>query len=436
MKKLKNGYLCLMALFTITAFANYNEYSGGGGGGGGGFGGYSTNSDAANGGFNSNYQNLYGSTGAYGSNNTGSGGYTGSGNTSGGGGATSPTTTTLTTYISYNYKFIWNYFAYPTTTVNPEYYAAQYYALALGQMNNNYSQNYSSSGGGGGNNSYKPPILTLPMTPWFYDGDGYHSKIVLAASAPYTLFKATTLGLDCDDNNGLINTDCTPAVKPPCELISILEKDDNFRGRMKGLISASLQFSFENAIVLYKNPTPTTANQFTYVNAPGSIAKPGLDYNATTAMQGLLHSHYKDLLSIFSATDLQDMYQKMKLPAITDDYFSGVVCPQGNAYIMQVEDRAAFIAFGDKYLSTVQQRDNFDVTILQNKYNIKMDNTATDNELGFLKMMKELNSGINIAKETFDPKSPTPTTNPDLFKKLQKLNYNTTTKTVETNNCN
>jgi hypothetical protein len=153
MKKLKNGYLCLMALFSITAFANYNEYSGGGGSGG--FGGYSTNSDAANGGFNSNYQNLYGSTGTYGSNNTGSGGYTGSGNTSGGGGgATSPTTTTLTTYISYDYKFIWTYSTYSTTIVNPSYYTAFYNSLSIGQMYTNYYTNYYGGGGGGGSNNY------------------------------------------------------------------------------------------------------------------------------------------------------------------------------------------------------------------------------------------------------------------------------------------
>jgi hypothetical protein len=64
-----------------------------------------------------------------------------------------------------------------------------------------------------------------------------------------------------------------------------------------------------------------------------------------------------------------------------------------------------------------------------------MDNTASENEKGFLKMMKELNIGANIAKETFDP-STTAVLGSNLFKNWKKLSYNQNTVQVEPSNCN
>ena len=224
--------------------------------------------------------------------------------------------------------------------------------------------------------------------------------------------------------------------KTPCTLLNKLKIDTNFIGRMKGLAYASNQYGFEQLHVLYPKASPTPSNNYTYQNFQGNSSAPNVSYDGNTSMQGVIHSHYVGAsLSIFSAQDLADCYQKMKDNLVTDDFFIGVVCPQGNAYIMQVNDRAAFITFGDKYLSTEKKIDDFDIEYCQKKYNIKMDNSPSDNEKGFVKMLKKMNIGTNIAKSTFVP-SINITSDTTVFKNWSKLNYNENTETVEPQTCN
>jgi hypothetical protein len=223
--------------------------------------------------------------------------------------------------------------------------------------------------------------------------------------------------------------------KTPCTLLNKLKIDTNFIGRMKGLAYASSQVLFEKCHVLYSNPNSTNSNNFTYQNFEGTVDKPQVNYSGNTSMKGIIHSHYEGLLSIFSVTDLADYYEKMKMSEISDDFFIGVVCPQGNAYIMQIKDRAAFIAFGDKHLSTEDKRKRFERDFCQKKYNIKIDNPTEDNENGFVKMLKEMNIGTSIAKSTFVP-SAAVTSNTTVFKSWTDLIYNETTENVEPQTCN
>jgi hypothetical protein len=160
MKKTKKLYICLMALFSITAFADgYNEYSGVYVSYGDYGGGYSTNSDAANGGFNSNYNGLYGANGAYGSNNTGSTSINGSGpnngtiiNTPSG----SPTTTTWSwTKVGSSDLNIWGYTFFSHLNVNPSYYTNLSYSAAITAVYTGYyANNYT-----GGNTA---PVFNYP----------------------------------------------------------------------------------------------------------------------------------------------------------------------------------------------------------------------------------------------------------------------------------
>jgi hypothetical protein len=161
--KTKNLYICLMALFSITAFANgYNEYGNGGGGGGYGGGSFSTNSDAANGGYNGNYAGLNGSNGAYGSNNTGNystgGTTTMSGNNNGGftnnpnnnytnNPSGSPTTTTWSwTKVGSSDLNIWGYTFFQHVRANPNYYANFTYAAVVSQVYGSYYANQYNGG--------------------------------------------------------------------------------------------------------------------------------------------------------------------------------------------------------------------------------------------------------------------------------------------------
>lgn len=94
------------------------------------------------------------------------------------------------------------------------------------------------------------------------------------------------------------------------------------------------------------------------------------------------------------------MYELILNTAITNDFFFGVVTHSGNSYILQIKDRATFIAFGNKYLSTENKFKRFEIDTYNKKYNIKEGNSNTTNENGFVKMFSDLNAGINIYKAT------------------------------------
>jgi hypothetical protein len=220
----------------------------------------------------------------------------------------------------------------------------------------------------------------------------------------------------------------------PCEKIKKLQDDTNFKNRMANLIDAARNWNFERCIVMYNATTPTLTNNYTYQTFDGTANSPESGYNGNTTMQGIIHSHYDGLLSIFSAGDLQDLYFKLKnYPEITDDFFMGVVTASNTAYLLQVPDRATFIAFGDKYLSDKNKLNKFMEEIMLNRYNIENENSNDANELGFLKMMADLNMGVSLASVDFNANTPATGT---VFNSWTKKEYDKRTRTVNPSNCN
>ncbi len=219
----------------------------------------------------------------------------------------------------------------------------------------------------------------------------------------------------------------------PCEKIKKLQDDTNFKGKMANLIDAARNWSFERCYVMYNATTPTTTNNYTYQTFDGTANTPESGYNGNTTMQGIIHSHYDSLLSIFSAGDLQDLYFKLKnYPEITDDFFMGVVTSSNTAYLLQVPDRAAFIAFGDNYLADDEKFKKFMIKTMGDKYSINPNNSNEVNELGFLKMMADLNMGASLASVDFN--ATTPATGA-VFNTWTKKVYNKRTRTVNPSNC-
>ena len=147
-------------------------------------------------------------------------------------------------------------------------------------------------------------------------------------------------------------------------------------------------------------------------------------------MVGLIHDHYEGLNSIFSPDDLQDLYAKMLLSQITDNFFIGLVTAEGTAYILQVQDRQTFIEFGNKYLAGDKIID-FTERYYKGKYNLASDNKAT-NEKNFLKMMNDLNMGVTLAGMSYDPSTPSDLSlfNNFQLKSLDDFNH------VKNTNCN
>ena len=221
----------------------------------------------------------------------------------------------------------------------------------------------------------------------------------------------------------------------PCDMIKKLQGDTNFKARMANLIDAARNWNFERCYVMYDAATPTTTtNNYTYQTFDGTINSPGSTYTGNTTMKGIIHSHYNGLISIFTAGDLEDLYLKLKnYPDITDDFFIGVVTSSNTAYLLQVPDRATFIAFGDKFLSDQAKVEDFTENKIFKKYNIQPNNSNSDNELGFLKMMTDLNMGVSLASVDFNAAT---TSAGIVFDTWTKKEYNKKTKTIIPSNCN
>ncbi len=88
---------------------------------------------------------------------------------------------------------------------------------------------------------------------------------------------------------------------------------------------------------LYNAPTPISTNNYTYNPFSGTIASPFAVYGGNTLIQGVIHTHFisPQTISIFSAGDLQDLYEKMKNPLITGDFFIAIVTEYNTAYLLQ-----------------------------------------------------------------------------------------------------
>jgi len=192
--------------------------------------------------------------------------------------------------------------------------------------------------------------------------------------------------------------------KATCQKMTDLKNDDVFKQKMVILKTAAEQWSFEKAFTVYDDPTPNTAinqsDNFDYDEFQGSASNPYIDWVGNSTIKGYIHSHFNGLLSIFSAHDLVDMYKTLLTSTVTDEFFYGVVTQSGTAYILQIDDRSSFIAFGNNYLSTVKKINSFINKQMINKYNVKETNSAEINELGFVKMLEDLDVGLNIYKST------------------------------------
>jgi hypothetical protein len=219
-----------------------------------------------------------------------------------------------------------------------------------------------------------------------------------------------------------------------CALILKLQKDTNFKSRMSSLIEPARAWSREKVNVVNENTNPTSTNNYTYVNSEGTPQSPTAEFTLLTNSAGYIHSHYRKLGSVFSAGDLQYLYQLLKNnPTYFDDIFLGLVTASNTAYLLRIENRADFIAFGDKYLADDKKINNFQKNKMYEKYHIHQEASRETNEDGFLKMMSDLNIGISLASSNFDAAD---TPSPDLFNNWTKLKWDKNSNQKTTSKCN
>ena len=190
-------------------------------------------------------------------------------------------------------------------------------------------------------------------------------------------------------------------------------------------LQTATAYNYESLFTANTNPDPASQplSNFKFLPYTGTIGAPSAKYGYDpTKIKGVMHSHYAGLLSVYSVDDLQDIYLQLVNPTVTDDFFSALVTKSGTRYLLSIADKSKFIAFGNKYLSTdVKKRDLSKLYI--SKYNITTSTTNEGNERGFMKMMTELNIGLN----TFSGNAN--------FTEWRKLSYSNNTNTVTSSGC-
>ncbi|TXE17900.1 hypothetical protein ES692_08365 [Psychroserpens burtonensis] len=228
---------------------------------------------------------------------------------------------------------------------------------------------------------------------------------------------------DDDEDEPLETVPLINEPKTPCEKMNKLKADTGFRAKMVELKTAADNENVEKAVTLYNKTGVAPLNdKYLYAPSTGTPNDPGVKYSFYTNTQGFVHTHYEDLISVFSVKDLYDMYFTMKNGLVTDDFFYGVITEAGSAYILQIEDRIAFIAFGDANLSNEDKRFKFTSKLVK-YYDVTNNGSIQDNEDGIVKMLQRKNAGLAMFKPT-----------DNTFTDYVKLEYNSG-DTIETN-CN
>lgn len=256
--------------------------------------------------------------------------------------------------------------------------------------------------------------------------DGYYEiKITVFCPGDDPLAEVPEEFIDIAGPGGGGETSVPPNPKSPCDLIIKLNNDVLFKQKMTNLVTATA-YNFETLFTANTNPNPASQplSNFKFLSFNGTINQPQVIYGADArTLKGVMHSHYEGLLSIYSVTDLQDLYLKILNDQVTDDFFSALVTKSGTRYLLTILDRDKLIAFGNKHLSSDQKIRNLS-KLCSSKYNIKISNSNDVNEKGFMKMLTQMDIGLNTFKANSS------------FSDWQKLSYSNNTNTLTSSGCN
>ncbi len=124
-------------------------------------------------------------------------------------------------------------------------------------------------------------------------------------------------------------------------------------------------------------------------------------------LDGLMHVHTTNCMSIFSATDLMAMYQILATNHMTSatNFTMSLVTPNGTNYILKIEDEAKFRAFGNAWFVGVPNNDYLEATF-HSFYQIGTNNTPDANERAFLQMLQQANTGLKLFKSNSSDYTP------------------------------
>ncbi|MGO4708960.1 hypothetical protein AB4Y90_07545 [Chryseobacterium sp. 2TAF14] len=186
--------------------------------------------------------------------------------------------------------------------------------------------------------------------------------------------------------------------KTPCEKIKKVGKHEDTKALFENL-KTKTNSTKEFGEILQENN-----GQINNASIEGEIGQAGIIFNISGQIDGFLHSHYTGLLSVFSPADLATLSGFYKNGNIKDPntFILGLVTASNTQYMIVIDDIAKFDIFAQKFILPNGQINQGYVDAYGQatyiKYNIKQNNLSNANELGFVKLLSEKNSGLKILK--------------------------------------
>lgn len=234
----------------------------------------------------------------------------------------------------------------------------------------------------------------------------------------YTMVSVTCDGGGGSDTGGNVGSDFstgphggggTTTTETPCEqLKSMLSKSianttpaKTIVDNLNNLVNQMPTNPSERMFVM--TPTSSTESQFVenYVEGSLNAADVGFD-PGTNAISIIMHCHYDtSLLSIFSLSDIQQIYQSLETGNIfnSQTFTTILVTAHGTKYAIKFSPQNDLSPPYNEYFFTGWEFDNMKEA-KEDDYSkkVKPSNTPVQNELGFLQFIKNQNLGIELYK--------------------------------------
>jgi hypothetical protein len=190
-----------------------------------------------------------------------------------------------------------------------------------------------------------------------------------------------------------------PPTQEPCsQFILNLELNGNFVNVMKYL-NSNAALGLDNEVG-YEIRDITQYNSASYIPGTGSTSEPTIQWNfpANTVTDGLVHSHYAGLNSIFTPQDIIIMAQLFiaNHAKDTNNLFFAMTSSYSLPFLMKVGHPTIFRAFCEKIVGAngndIKKMDNF----AKDFYNKVNTENPDVNEREFLKIIKDYGAGNGL----------------------------------------
>lgn len=180
----------------------------------------------------------------------------------------------------------------------------------------------------------------------------------------------------------------------PCEQAAELANNSMFRTRMSQTMSYAMNYNKGAGYTMVRN----TSGDYSYSYFEGQEGVLGVDLSVPNPIDGYMHSHHGGL-SIFSVPDLRTIYDLYNGGYIKNvaEFTMGLATVYGTTYLLKISNLDNFLAFGEMFLKN-DIKEALLIQVRDKDFNIDGDQSVSQNEKGFLQLIKDYSAGLKIFK--------------------------------------